>query len=164
MNNFKNVNYLFFLKFINILNHDKEIVESAAISPIRVGQLRVFSSQLQGEDLLVEFVLLEQDGRSHSDIPAVSLSAAIAAINKTISSGDFEIDMSGFTGSKDIFSAVESSFADEQIIKVNQSVIYKKNVVKTGFPTGTVVGVNIAAIVVGAIFGTGAVKIGIQFT
>lgn len=64
---------------------------------------------MNNNHLLIELVLIEHDPLSRWSGMDVNLSAAIDMLNVTINSMAFIIDMSGYTGSDDVFTAIENS-------------------------------------------------------
>jgi len=89
--------------------------------------------------------LLGLDSLSSSDEP--SIPSAQQFLNETINSGDFYVDMSGFTGKKDKFEAVKNSLVDYYELYVEPGIVYNVTVVQTGISNGQLVAYNIVGII-----------------
>lgn len=123
----------------------KNIADASDVLAYRVNNFRLFSRELSGEDILVEFVLLAHDYRSISQKTDVTSLKALETLNKTINSGKFTVDLSGWTGKNDIFTAVGDSLQTIHLISVNQTIIYNRTYGKTGFDIGPVAGAAVGA-------------------
>jgi len=120
-----------------------EIVSTAKMEHYRLSDLTVMSSNHIEELIFVEFYILPRDKLSTPDSPTTSM--CMASLNRTISLENFVVDMSGYTGKGDRFSAIPNSLVDSYILFVDTGIKYNTTVVYVGHSTGQTIGFSLLA-------------------